>query len=187
MHLRSYGFTMAAACACPLSPRDRVPFLILTFRRVLASAPMRPLCVLDPHFCRAHTGASIWVQAPSRLLPDSQSGITSRKCGLRGRPREFRVSFGPGPKEWANYPLCNTEVSYVILLMFRVNRSKKEKQFAPQPCVCDYDNTRKYDLKKSVCNLWTTSKMVKTRRESRSMQRDVTLVLCRQDRTRTWK
>ncbi len=37
------------------------------------------------------------VQARRRLLPDSQSGITSRKCGLRGRPRGFRVPFGTGP------------------------------------------------------------------------------------------
>ncbi len=49
---------MAAACACPLSPRDRsVPFLILAFRRVLASAPfvavMRPRSALlpSPHWC----------------------------------------------------------------------------------------------------------------------------------------
>jgi len=36
VHLRSYGLTIA----CPLSSRDRrvVPFLILAFRRVLASA-----------------------------------------------------------------------------------------------------------------------------------------------------
>ncbi len=33
----------------------------------------------------------------SRLLPDNQSGITSRNCGLRGRPRGFRVPFGTGP------------------------------------------------------------------------------------------
>ncbi len=33
----------------------------------------------------------------SRLLPDSQSGITSRKCGHGGRPQGFRVLFGTGP------------------------------------------------------------------------------------------
>ncbi len=37
------------------------------------------------------------MQARSRLLPDSQSGITSRKCGLKGRPRGFRVPFGTEP------------------------------------------------------------------------------------------
>ncbi len=32
----------------------------------------------------------------SRLLPLSQSGITSWKCKLRGRPRGFRVHLEPG-------------------------------------------------------------------------------------------
>ncbi len=36
-------------------------------------------------------------RARSRLLSDSQSGITSQKCGLGGRPRGFRVPFGTGP------------------------------------------------------------------------------------------
>ncbi len=66
VHLRSYGLTMAAACTCLLSPRDLtetpheygVPFLIVVFRSVLASAPFAALCALDPHFCRARTGAS---------------------------------------------------------------------------------------------------------------------------------
>ncbi len=39
---------------------------------------MRPRSVLLPSL---H-----WGELRSRLLPDSQSGITSRKCGLRGRP-----------------------------------------------------------------------------------------------------
>ncbi len=61
---------------------------------MLASAPfvavMRPRTALlpSPH----------WGELRCRLLPDSQSGITSRKCGLRGRPRGFRVPFGTGPK-----------------------------------------------------------------------------------------
>uniref|UniRef100_A0A672R497 mitogen-activated protein kinase n=1 Tax=Sinocyclocheilus grahami TaxID=75366 RepID=A0A672R497_SINGR len=38
-----------------------------------------------------------WGELRSILLPDSQSGITSRKCGLRGRPLGFRVPFGTGP------------------------------------------------------------------------------------------
>ncbi len=60
---------------------------------------LRPLCALDPHLCRACTGASTAANFYQRvlLLPDSQSGITSRKCGLRGRPRGFRVPFGTGP------------------------------------------------------------------------------------------
>ncbi len=76
-------------CARPLSPR--VPFLILAFRRVSERPPLRPLCALDPHFCRAHTWAS------SQQTSNSQSGIMLRKCGLRGRPRGFRVTFGTGP------------------------------------------------------------------------------------------
>ncbi len=50
--------TMAAACACPLSPWDGVPFLILAIRRVLASALlaaiMRPRSGLlpSPPWCK---------------------------------------------------------------------------------------------------------------------------------------
>ncbi len=45
-----------------------------------------------------HTSAKpALVRARNRLLPDSQSGITSRMCGLRGRPQGFRVPFGTGP------------------------------------------------------------------------------------------
>ncbi len=70
------------------------PFLILAFRSVLASAPFaavmcpRSTLLPSPH----------WSNLRSRLLPDSQSGITSRKSGLRGRPRGYRVPFGTGPK-----------------------------------------------------------------------------------------
>ncbi len=63
------GPIMAAICACPLSPRDRsVPFLILAFRRMLASAVavMRPRSALLPSL---H-----WSELRSRLQPDSQSG-----------------------------------------------------------------------------------------------------------------
>ncbi len=77
VHLRSYGLTMAAACAYPLSPRDRVPFLILAFRRVLASAPfaaiMRPRSALlpSPHWCKLTADfylivkAALWTQRKS--------------------------------------------------------------------------------------------------------------------------
>ncbi len=90
VHLRSYGLTMAAACARPLSPR--VPFLILAFRRVSERPPLRPLCALDPHFCRAHTWASLQ-QTSTRQ--SKRHYVTN--CGLRGRPRGFRVTFGTGP------------------------------------------------------------------------------------------
>ncbi len=72
VHLRSYGLTMAAACACPLSPRDRVPFLILAFRRVLASAPfaaiMRPRSALlpSPHWCKLTADFYLIVKAALR-------------------------------------------------------------------------------------------------------------------------
>ncbi|XP_067300918.1 uncharacterized protein [Pseudorasbora parva] len=51
---------MAAACACPLSPRDRrVSHLSFYISEVcLRAAPLRPLCALDAHFFRAHTGVS---------------------------------------------------------------------------------------------------------------------------------
>ncbi len=48
------------------------------------------LCTLDPHFCRARTGAS----SAADFYP---TVIASRKCGLRGRLRGFRVRFGKGP------------------------------------------------------------------------------------------
>ncbi len=59
-----------------------------------------------PHFsvqkgAREHPLMHPQGELRSRLLPDSQSGITSRKCGLRGSPRGFRVPFGTGP-----YPQC---------------------------------------------------------------------------------
>ncbi len=56
VHLRSYRLTMADACAFLISP-----FLILAFRRVLASAPfvaiMRPRSALlsSPHLCKLAT------------------------------------------------------------------------------------------------------------------------------------
>ncbi|ROI15053.1 hypothetical protein DPX16_15494 [Anabarilius grahami] len=86
---------MAAACTCPLSLQDPMVshLSILGFGGVLARAPfaadMCPQCalLLSPHWCKLH----------SRYLPDSQSGIPSRKCGLVGRPRVFRVPFGTGP------------------------------------------------------------------------------------------
>ncbi len=79
------------ARVCKSTRPYSVPFLILAFRRVLASAPfvavMRPQFALLPSL---HWG---------ELLPDSQSGITSRKCGLGGRPWGFRVPFGTGPEK----------------------------------------------------------------------------------------
>ncbi len=80
VHLQSCRLTMAATCACLLSPWDRW---------VSHFAAMHPRCTLlpSPH----------WGELRGRLLPNSQSGITSRKCGLRGRPRWFRVRFGTVP------------------------------------------------------------------------------------------
>ncbi len=66
VHLQSCGFTMAAVGT--LSPQDHRLCL---------------LCGHYEHFCQAHTEAS---SPSSKLLPDSQSGITSCMCGLRGRP-----------------------------------------------------------------------------------------------------
>ncbi len=41
----------------------------------LERTPLRPLCALDPNFCWGRT----------RLLTTVKAGITSRKCGLKGR------------------------------------------------------------------------------------------------------
>ncbi len=49
-----------------------------------------------------------WGELRSRLLPDSQSGITSRKSG---RPRGFRVPFRTGPNLACWLP-------YICLLLF---------------------------------------------------------------------
>ncbi len=60
----------------------------------------RPLCgVMRPR--STLLPSPHWGELRSRLLPNSQSGITSRKCGLRGRPLGFRVPFGTGP--WVSF------------------------------------------------------------------------------------
>ncbi len=123
VHLRSYGLIMAAACSCqcPLSPRDRRVSHSSFLRSEGSSqaAIMRPRSALLPspqqtstrqskrHYVTkvqtqrktARVKGAIWdgARVHSRLLPDSQSGITSRKCRLRGRPQGFRVPFGTGP------------------------------------------------------------------------------------------
>ncbi len=43
-----------------------------------------------------------WGELRSRLLTDSQSGITSRECGLRGRPEGLGCHLGQGQL----YALC---------------------------------------------------------------------------------
>ncbi len=60
VHLRSYGLTMATTCACPLSQRDRMVFhsSFQCSDGCSRAPPLRPLCTLDPHFCRARTGAN---------------------------------------------------------------------------------------------------------------------------------
>ncbi len=50
-----------------------------------------------------HTNMSLLpalVRAPQQTSTDNKSGITSRKCGLRGRPWRIRVPFGTGPVSW---------------------------------------------------------------------------------------
>ncbi len=46
---------------------------------------------------RANSVSERWLSTEADK-PDSQSGITSWKCGLRGRPQRFRVRFRSGPK-----------------------------------------------------------------------------------------
>jgi len=72
------------------------------------SARERPLC---GHYAPSiHISAEpALVQARNRFLPDSQSGITSRKCGLRGRPRGFLVChLGQGQKRFGVHTLLNS-------------------------------------------------------------------------------
>ncbi len=95
VHLRSYGLIMATACACPLSPRGVLGCPIPYFN-VQTGARECPLCSHYAPSIRTSAEPAL-VQARSRLLPDSQSGITSRKCRLRGWPPGFRVPFGTGP------------------------------------------------------------------------------------------
>ncbi len=59
-----------------------VPFLILAFRRVLRE---RHLCGRYAPSIRTFAKPALG-RARNRLLPDSQSGIMSWKCRLRGRP-----------------------------------------------------------------------------------------------------
>ncbi len=65
----------------------------------------RPLC--------CHYAPSIRTSAEPALglLPDSQSAITSWKCGLRGRPQGFRVPFGTGPF----FPTCLSTYVFAYL------------------------------------------------------------------------
>ncbi len=77
--LHTYKYT---ACVCPLSPRDRRVSHFAPF-----PAAVHPRYVLLPSLP--------WDELHSR--PDSQSGITSWKCRLRGRLQGFRVQFGAGP------------------------------------------------------------------------------------------
>ncbi len=79
--------------SCALA--DTVGCLIPRFS-VQKGARERPLCGHYAPSIRTSAEPAL-MQARSRLLPDNQSGITSRKCGLRGRPRGFRVPFGTGP------------------------------------------------------------------------------------------
>jgi len=57
VHLRSYRLKMAASCVCSLRPRDR-RVSHSSFKRSEGCLRARPLCALDPYFCRARTGAS---------------------------------------------------------------------------------------------------------------------------------
>ncbi len=70
MHLRSSGWTMIIALACPWCP-------ICHFSFQEGAPLLRPLyaLLLSPH----------WGELHGRLRPNSQSGITPQKCGLRGR------------------------------------------------------------------------------------------------------
>ncbi len=65
-------------------------------------------------------------RAGSRLLP----GVMSRKCGLRGRPRGFRVPFGTGPLRseinvhfFYSPPDDSTCVSGLPLFIWKISRS----------------------------------------------------------------
>ncbi len=61
VHLRSYDLTMAAACTCPLSLQDRKvsrSSFYCSEEGCSRTHPLRPLCVLDLHFCWARPGAS---------------------------------------------------------------------------------------------------------------------------------
>ncbi len=92
VHLRSwvtYGLTMAAVCTCPLSSRDHR----VSHFSVQKGARELPLCGCYAPSIRTSAEHALG-RAQSRLLLNSQSGITSRKCGLRGRPQGFRVPFG---------------------------------------------------------------------------------------------
>lgn len=83
------------------SPREHMSSSS-AFRRMLASvhfaATMHPQCAL---LLSLH-----WSELLSKLLPDSQSSVTSRKCGFRGRTRWFRVPFGTGPGMWYCWHVC---------------------------------------------------------------------------------
>lgn len=87
------GLTMATAFMCLFSPREHKVSNSSAFRRMLASVHF----VATMHLRCALLMSLHWSELLSKLLPDSQSSVTSRKCGFRGRTRWFRVPFWTGP------------------------------------------------------------------------------------------
>ncbi len=99
------------------------------------AAVMRPRYALlpSPH----------WVELRSRLLPDSQSGITSWKCRLRGRgvsrggarggtgpPQNMLCPPPPNCTDWSEYNICSAGAvrvhlkSHALPLMSYTNRQR---------------------------------------------------------------
>ncbi len=99
------------------------------------AATMFPLSALLPSL---H-----WGEVHSRLLHDSQSGITSQKCGLRGRPQGFRVRFGTGLSVMSHHTSESNCFYYVI-----TNRSF-DMHFLPKLQQCP-------SMKDVDCQTYTT-------------------------------
>ncbi len=129
VHLRSYGLTMADVCAFLISP-----FLILAFRRVLASAPFvaimcpRSALLPSPHWCKL--AADFYPTVKAALRHESADSEEDRE-GLGGHLGQGLLMwyYGDHSAQMCSYwsssadrPVCYIKYREKTLLM-RSNRS----------------------------------------------------------------
>ncbi len=95
-----YGLTMAAACACPLSPRDRSVSRSSLYRSEGCSLTLCPLCALDTHFCRVrspHWGELRYKLLVKAALRHESADSEEVRCHL-GQGHKMRLAFDAQPE-----------------------------------------------------------------------------------------
>ncbi len=99
-----YGLTMAAACACPLSPRESSVAHSSLYRSEGCSLALWPLRALDTHFCRVRSPH--WGELRNRLLvkaalrhesADSEEDREGLGCHL-GQGHKMRLASDAQPE-----------------------------------------------------------------------------------------